>query len=160
MHNKRQRVDHSRHRRLRPRSNIGRRPRNRSGGRQSAKHRRENIGHALPNQLDVRIVPVVAHAVRNHRRHQRLNRAQHGHRERWAQQSMNQVRAEVRNLPVRQPARNSPKPRPNRFHRKLEKINRTSRKQQRNNRPWNARREPPANDQREQREHGERRRLK
>ena len=91
MHNQRERVNHARHRRLRARADIGRGAGDGAGCRQTAKHRRHDISDALPNQFDVRIVPVIAHAVRNHRRHQRFDRAQHGHGECGPQQAVDQV---------------------------------------------------------------------
>ena len=63
----RERMDHPGHRRLRPRPNIGCRPRNGSRSRQPAKHRRENVGHTLSDEFDIRIVPVVTHSIGDHR---------------------------------------------------------------------------------------------
>ena len=79
-----ERMNDSRHRRLCSGANVGRGARDGSRRGQASKHRRNNVGHTLPDQLDVGIVMVIAHAVGNHRRHERLNRAQHRHRERRA----------------------------------------------------------------------------
>ena len=155
----RERVNHPGNRRLRSGADVGGSPCDRARGRQSAEHRRENVGYSLSNELNVGIVPVVAHPIRDHSRHQRFDRAQHGYGKSRSEQPMDQIGAEVGNLPVRQAARNSAEFCPDRCHRQLKEIDGTGRKQQRNNRSRDARRERPAEQQGEQGKYGERSRL-
>ncbi len=76
-------MNHARNGGFRTRADVGRGAGDGAGCRQAAKHRRKYIGDALRNELNIRIVPVVdiaaiAHPIRDHGRHQRLDRAQHG----------------------------------------------------------------------------------
>ena len=64
-----------------PGADVGRGARDGAGRRQPAEQRRGDVGDALRDQLDVRVVPVAAHPVGDHRRHQRLDRAEHRDRE-------------------------------------------------------------------------------
>ena len=147
------------HRSLRSGANIGRRARDRTRRRQPAKHRRDNVGHALRDQFDVRVMPVIAHAVSNHSRHQGFNRSQHRNSERRSEQAVNQIGTEPRNMQMRQARGNPAESRSNRFHRQLEKIDGAGRQQQRHDRPRNPRRQPAADDQRQKREYRQRGRF-
>ena len=60
------------------------------------------IGHALRQQLGVRVVPVAGHRVGDDRRQQALDRRQQRHRQRRRQQRQDQVRAERRACDRRQ----------------------------------------------------------
>ena len=51
-----------------------------------AKQRRHDVGHALREELGVGIVAIAAHAIGHHRRQQRFDRAEHGHRHRRREQ--------------------------------------------------------------------------
>ena len=95
---------------LRSSANIGRGAGDGAGGGQSAKHGRGDIGDALRDQFDIGIVAVVdvagiAHAIGNHGRHQRFDRAQHGDGQSRTEQSVNQVGAKRGNVEMRQAAR-------------------------------------------------------
>ena len=52
-----ERVHHAGHRRLRARADVGRRAGDGAGGRQAADERRRDVGDALREELDVRVVP-------------------------------------------------------------------------------------------------------
>ncbi len=118
---KRERVNHSRHRRLRARADIRSRASDRAGGRQASEERRENIGDALRHEFDVRIVLVAAHAVGNHCGHQRFDRSEHCDGDGRRNQRAQQVKTKLRHLQLRQAGGNSAESRADRFHRKLEK---------------------------------------
>ena len=75
-------MNHSRHGSLRARAHVCRCTRNRAGGGQPAYQRRKNIRDALRHQLHVGIVLIVAHFVRDHRGHERLDCAEHCYRQR------------------------------------------------------------------------------
>ena len=81
---------------------------------------------------------VIAHAVRHHRRHQRLNRAQHRDREGGTKQAVNEISAEVRNREVGQPARNSSEACANSFDRQVERDHRDRARQHCHDRSGNA----------------------
>ncbi len=63
----------------------------------------EDVGHALADQLDVRVVAIAGHPVGDDRRHQRLDRAEHADRHGGRQQREEQGRLEGRQVERRQP---------------------------------------------------------
>src|ERR1700688_3685560 len=93
-----------------------------AGGGKSSEHGRDNVGYALADELDVGIVAVVAHPVRDYRRHERFDRAEHRNREGRAEQAVNQVGAESRNLKMRKAARDSAEARADGFDWELEEV--------------------------------------
>ena len=60
------RVHHAGDRRLPARADIGHRPRDRTGRRQAPGQRRHHVGHALCEELDVRVVASAGHLVGDH----------------------------------------------------------------------------------------------
>ena len=112
-------MNHSRYRRLRAGANVGGGASNRASGGQPAEHRRHDVRHSLADQFHVRIVAVVAHAVGDHRRHQRLDRTQHRHGERRPEQSMNQPRMPARHYKVGKAAGDSAEARADSLHGQL-----------------------------------------
>ena len=84
-------VDHARHRRPRAGADVGRGAGDGPGRRQPAEHGRHDVGDALGDELDVRVVLVAAHPVRDDGREQRLDGAQQGDGERRGQQTEDQV---------------------------------------------------------------------
>ena len=67
-------------------AHVGRGARDRAGRGESAEQRRDDVRDALTDQLLIGVVPRARHAVRDHRRQQRLDRAEHRDRERRADQ--------------------------------------------------------------------------
>ena len=61
------------------------------------------------------VVPVAAHAIGDDRRQQRLDRAEHRHRQRRREQRQDQVRAELRHVELRQAGRNAAEARADRL---------------------------------------------
>ena len=70
-------MNHARNGRLRAGANIGCGAGNGARSGKSAEHGRKDVGYALADEFYVGIMVVVAHAVRNHGRHERFDRAQH-----------------------------------------------------------------------------------
>ena len=56
---------------------VGRGARDRAGCGQTAKDGRDHVGDALSDEFDIRIVPIVAHAVRDYCGHQGFDGSQH-----------------------------------------------------------------------------------
>ena len=79
-------VDHRGDRRARARADVGGGARDRAGRRDAAEERGDDVADAQREQLGVRIVPRARHAVGDHRREQRLDRAEHRDRERRGEQ--------------------------------------------------------------------------
>ena len=98
----RQRVDHPGHGCAGARSNVGRRAGDGARRRQAAEHRRDDVGDALGDELDVRIVPIAAHAIGDDRRHQRLDRAEHRDGEGRREQREDERRPKRRDVKCRQ----------------------------------------------------------
>src|SRR5271157_5503441 len=92
------RVNHSRNRGLRPGADVRGGASDSAGGGEASEHWGKDIGDALADEFNVGIVAVVAHAVGDHRRHEGLDRAQHGNGEGGTEQSVNQVGAKAGNL--------------------------------------------------------------
>ena len=88
-------VDHARDRRSGARADVRGGAGDGAGGRQPAEDRRHDVGDALRDELDVRVVPVAAHAIGDDGRHQRLDGAEHGDRQRRAQQRRNERDVEL-----------------------------------------------------------------
>ena len=89
-------MNHARDRRLRSGADIGCGAGNGARGRQAAEHRREDVGNPLTDQFDIGVVPVVAHAVRNHSRHQRLDGSEHSYGKSRSQESMHHAGVPMR----------------------------------------------------------------
>ena len=88
-------MDDAGNRRARARADVRGGARERAGRRQAAKQRRDDVGDALREQLGVGVVPIAAHAIGDHGRQQRLDRAEHRHRHRRRQQRQHQARDET-----------------------------------------------------------------
>ena len=109
----------ARHRRLCSGADVGRRPRDGAGRRQPAEQRRRHVGDPLRHQLHVRIVPVAAHPVGDNRRHQRLERAEHRHRQRRTEQDADEIGPEPRDGQCGPPRRNAAEAGADRLDRQL-----------------------------------------
>ena len=70
------RVQHARYRPMRTGADIGRGARDRAGDANAAEQSRADIGRALGHQFTIGAVPPSGHAVGDHRREQRFDRAQ------------------------------------------------------------------------------------
>ena len=88
-------VHHAGDRRARAGADVGRGARDGARGRQAAEQRRRDVGDALRDELDVRVVVIAPHAVGDHRRQQRLDRAEQRHGQRRPEQRRDQLRPEV-----------------------------------------------------------------
>ena len=97
-----------------------------------------DVGDSLADQFDVGIVAVVAHAVGDHGRHQRLDRSQHGHGEGRSEQAVDQAGVPLRDREMRQAAGNSAEARADGFHRQLEQERGHGRAQHGDDRAGNA----------------------
>ena len=102
-------MNHPRNGRLRAGANIGRGAGDGACGGKSAEHGRNDIGYALADEFHVRVVMVIAHAVRNHSRHEGFDRAQHRDGKSRTQQSVDQIGTKAGNHKVRQAAGIPPK---------------------------------------------------
>ncbi len=78
----RQRVNDRRDRRAGARADVGGRARDGAGGRDAPEERGHDVSDPQRQQLGVGVVAGAGHAVGDHGRQQRLDSAQHGHRER------------------------------------------------------------------------------
>ena len=74
----RQGVDNASHRGACTAFDIRRRPRDGAGGGNAAKERADNIGQSLRDELLIRVVPVVDHAVRHHGAEERFDGSEEG----------------------------------------------------------------------------------
>ena len=107
---------------------------------------RHNSGNALAEQLHVRIVVVIAHAVGHHGGHERLDRAQHRYGYGRAEQSVNKISPKSGDREMRQAARYTSKPCSDRFDRQLEEDDCPGAEHQCHNRSRNAVRNQPTSD--------------
>src|SRR5260370_31939754 len=115
-------MDHSGNRRLRAGADVSGGAGDGAGGGESSEEGRDDVRNPLSDELDIRIMAVVTHAVGDYGRHQRFDRAQHGNGEGWAEQAVNQIGAEVGNLQVRQAAGDSAEAGADGFHGKSEEV--------------------------------------
>ena len=115
-------VDHARHRGHRSAANAGRGAGNRAGGRQPSEEWRQDIGDALRHQFHIRIVLIAAHAVGDHRRHQRLNRSQQGHRDGGGNQRPHRGVFEHRHVETGKARRDAPEARPDGLDRQMQQV--------------------------------------
>ena len=111
------------------------------------------------DEFNVGIVPVIAHAVGDDGRHQRLDCAKHGHGEGGAEQTVNQVGAKMWNLQMWQAAGDAAETRADGFYGQFKEVDDSGSHQQRDDGSGNARRKTAADDQHEHGDDGERGRL-
>ena len=148
-------VDQTRDRRGRAGSNIGRGARDRPGGRQPSEQRRGDVREPLRHQFDVGVVPVAAHAVGDHRRHQRFDGAEHRHGDGGHDQPAQQLGTECGQVERRQAARNPAKAAPDGLDRPAEQRDRTGSQEQRHDRAGHPPRHPRHQQDHDQRAEAE-----
>ena len=101
------RMQHARHRAARAGADIGGGARDGAGDADAAEQGGADVGDALRHQLAVGAVPPAGHAVGDHRREQRFDRAQQGEGQRGRQHRLHLREREGGQLRHRQAARNA-----------------------------------------------------
>ena len=95
-------MGHAGDRRLRTGPNVGRGAGDRAGGRQSAEQRRQDVRDPLCGQLDVGIVTVARHPIRDDGGEQRFDRAEHGDGQGRREEAEHQVQPHGRQVIARE----------------------------------------------------------
>ena len=116
----RERVDDSGDGGERAGADVGSGAGDRAGGGDSTEERRGDVGDALRDQLDVGVVAVAGHAVRDDGGEQAFDRAKHSHGEGCGEEGEDVLRAEVGQGEVRQAAGNSTEAGPDGFDVEME----------------------------------------
>jgi hypothetical protein len=98
-------VHHAGERAIAAVTDVGCSARDRTGRGKPAEQRRGDVGQALADQFLIGIVTRSSHAVGNHRRQQRFDRAEHGDRKRRTDQLDHTRQRDFRKLQGRQAAR-------------------------------------------------------
>ena len=91
-------MNHAGHRRLRARTEVGRRASDGAGDRYSTHDWDQEVRDSLRNQFGARVMPVAAHAVSHYRREQAFESREDRHSQSRRQQRQNQIDAEDRHI--------------------------------------------------------------
>ena len=124
-------------------ADIGHRAGDGARGRHAAEEWRDDVGDALCHQLLVGIVAwLAAHLVGHTRAQQRLDGAEQGDRHGRRDELLDRLPAEGRQLERRQPLRNAAEARADGLHRQAEQPRSQAQRDQRDDRPGQARTQP------------------
>ena len=149
------RVDHAGHRRPPTRSHVGCRTSDSAGRRETAEHRRNDVGDSLGHELDVWIVAIAGHAIGDDGRHQRLDGAEHADGDRRRQQREYQRRLERREVEFRQPGRHGAEPRCDGLDRQLAQPGDAGADEEADDGAGNHLHEPVGREHQHERRHGQ-----